>query len=104
MGLHIRNSFCLPLFTIIDDITGDLNILYGLELLIPSSGTGTRNCDIHKITGNIKNSTYFDLLKICMKYFCRNTYNYVKTDVPKKHIYLAYNMISCRQFWFRFMK
>ena len=36
----------------------------------------------------MKSSKIFDLLKMCMKYFCRSTYNHVKTDVPKKHIYL----------------
>ena len=30
------------LFTVIDDINGDLNCLYGLKMLSPSSGTGTR--------------------------------------------------------------
>ena len=42
-------------------------------------------------TGNMKHSKAFDLLKMCVKYFCRSTYmyNHVKTDVPKKHIYLA---------------
>ena len=37
----------------------------------------------------MKSSKIFDPLKMCMKYFCRRTYNHVKTDVPKKHIYLA---------------
>ena len=37
----------------------------------------------------MKNSKQFDLLKMCMKYFCRSTDNHVKSDVPKKHIYLA---------------
>ena len=36
-----------------------------------------------------ENSKIIDLLKMCMKFFCRSTYNHVKTDVPKKHIYLA---------------
>ena len=31
----------------------------------------------------------FDLLEMCMKYFFRSTYNNVKTDVPKKYIYLT---------------
>ena len=30
-----------------------------------------------------------DLLMMCIKYFCRSTYNHFKTDVPKKRIYLA---------------
>ena len=46
MDLHIRNNFFPPLFTMINDINGDLNILYGLELLIPSSGAGTRKFDM----------------------------------------------------------
>ena len=42
-----------------------------------------------KKTGNTKNSKQFDLLKMCMKYLCRSTHNHVKSDLPKKHIYLA---------------
>ena len=45
MDLHVINILFLSLF-IVDDINGHLNFLYGLELLIPSSGTGTRNCGI----------------------------------------------------------
>ena len=48
MGLLKRNNLFHPLFTIMNNIKGYLNILYGLELLIPSSGTGTRNCDIQR--------------------------------------------------------
>ena len=44
MDLLKRNHLFPPLFTIINNINGYLNILYDLELLIPSSGTGTRNC------------------------------------------------------------
>ena len=36
-----------------------------------------------------KQQKKIDLLQMCMKYFCRSTYNHVKTDVPEKHIYLA---------------
>ena len=69
MELHIRNNLFLPCFTIINDINGDLNFLYGLELLIQSSGTWTHNCDNHvEKIGNMKNSKKFDLLKICTKY------------------------------------
>ena len=46
MDLHIRNNLFSPLFTTINNINGDLTFLYGFELLIPSSGTGTRNCNI----------------------------------------------------------
>ena len=48
MDLHIKNDWFPTMFTLIkfDDINGDLKFLYGLELLIPSSGTGTRSCDI----------------------------------------------------------
>ena len=44
--------------TFAGNINGDLNILHGLELLIPSSGTETGNCDTKKIDGmkNFKNS------------------------------------------------
>ena len=31
----------------------------------------------------------FDLLEMCMKYFFQSTYNNIKTDVPKKYIYLT---------------
>ena len=58
MDLHIRNILFPPLFTIINDIYSNINILYGRELLIPSSGTRTRNYmdrDTEKI-GNMKNS------------------------------------------------
>ena len=47
-GFAQKNNLFPPLFLIINNIDGYLNILYGLELLIPSSGTGTRNCDICK--------------------------------------------------------
>ena len=46
IDLRIRNKLFFPLFTIINDFSGDLNFLYGLVLLMPSSGIGTRNCDI----------------------------------------------------------
>ena len=51
-------------------------------------------------TGNMKNSKKNDLLKMCMKYFCRSTYNHFKTDVPKKYIYLAsqYDELSAVSF------
>ena len=54
------------MFTIINNITGYLDILYGLESLIPSSGTGTRNCDMEK-TANTKKQENSDLLKVCLK-------------------------------------
>ena len=38
IDLHIRNSLYPPLLTIISSINGDLNMLHGLELLIPISG------------------------------------------------------------------
>ena len=60
-------------FTIINDIIGNLNILYGLELLILGSGTGTRNLWHSEKTGNMKNSKKFNQLKMCMKYFRRST-------------------------------
>ena len=34
------------MFTVINDINSDLNILYGSELQIANSGIGTRNSDI----------------------------------------------------------
>ena len=37
----------------------------------------------------MKHSKKFNLLKMCIEYFWRNTSNHVKTDVPKKDIYLA---------------
>ena len=40
IDLYIRNSLFPPLFTIINNINGDLNMLHGLELLILSNGTG----------------------------------------------------------------
>ena len=43
MDLLKRNNLFPRLFTIINNINGNLNSMYGLELLIPSSGTGTRN-------------------------------------------------------------
>ena len=43
--LHIRNSLCPPLFTIINNIKEDLNMLHGFELLILSCRTGTGNWD-----------------------------------------------------------
>ena len=56
-------SFFLPLVVIIDNINGDLNILHGLELLIPTSGTRTGNCDTRrKLTA--QNPVKTDLLKI----------------------------------------
>ena len=57
-------------------------------MLIPNSGTGTHSCEVEK-TGNPKKQQNFDLLKMCLKYFCQNKYNYVRTDVPEKHIYWA---------------
>ena len=36
-----------------------------------------------------KKQQNFDLLKMCLKYFCQNKYNHVRTDVPEKHIYWA---------------
>ena len=48
MDLLKKNHLFPPLFTIINNTNGYLNILYGLELLIPDSGIGTRNCDIWK--------------------------------------------------------
>ena len=42
-----------------------------------------------KKTGNMKKQQNSDLLKMCLKYFCQNKYNHVKTDVPEKHIYWA---------------
>ena len=78
-----------------NNIKGYLNILYGLELLIPSSGTGTRNCDIQrklathtkKKQNKKKKQQNSHLLKMCLKYFCQNKHNHVKTDVPEKPIY-----------------
>ena len=64
MDLHIRNNLFPPLFTIINDINGDLNFQYGLELL----GQGLAIVTCVEI-GNMKNSRKFDLLKMCMKYF-----------------------------------
>ena len=46
MDLHIQNNLFPPLFTIINDTNGDLNFLYGFDLLIPSSGTGNHNWDM----------------------------------------------------------
>ena len=57
-----QNNLFPPLFTIISNINGYLNILCGLELLILSPG-------------------------MCLKYFCQNKYNHIKTDVPEKHVY-----------------
>ena len=36
-----------------------------------------------------KKTAKFDLLKMCLKYFCQNKYNHVKTDIPEKRIYCA---------------
>ena len=44
--LHIRNNLFSQLFTVINYIYGDLDFLYGLELLILSSGTGIHNSGI----------------------------------------------------------
>ena len=49
IDLHIKNSLFPLLFTIINNISGDLNMLQGLELSIPISGTGVGNCDIRII-------------------------------------------------------
>ena len=46
--LHISNGLFPSLFTIINNNNGDLIMLYYLELLVPSSGTGTGNCNIHR--------------------------------------------------------
>ena len=80
----MRNNLFPPLFSIINNINGDLNILCGLEQLIPSSGTRTDNYDIRRTLTTWKVSKNSDLLKMRIKYFCRNTYtcNHVKTDVP----------------------
>ena len=86
MDLHIRNNLFLLMFTVINDINSDLNILYGSELQTANSGIGTRNCDIWRKLATQKKQNS-DLLKMCMKYFCRSTYNHVKTNVAKKHIY-----------------
>ena len=86
MDLLKRNNLFPPLFTIINKINGYLNIMYALELLIPSSGTGTCNCDIRRKLATQKHSKNLILLKMCLKYFCQNKYNHVKTDVPEKHI------------------
>ena len=43
INLHIRNSLFPPLFAIINNINGDLNMLHGLEFLILSTGRGTGN-------------------------------------------------------------
>ena len=56
MDLLKRNNMFPPLFTIINNINGDLKFLYGLELLIPISGTGTRNYDIWRKLATRKNS------------------------------------------------
>ena len=48
MDLHIGNNLFHTVFTIINDINGDLNFLYGLELLFPSFATGTHDCDTWK--------------------------------------------------------
>ena len=61
--------------------------MYASELLIPSSGTGTSNCDIWRNLAKRKKQQNSDLLKMCLKYFSQNKYNHVKTDVPEKHIY-----------------
>ena len=53
MDLHIRNNLFPPLFTIINNINGYLNILYDLKSLIPNSGTGTHNCDIQKLDNQV---------------------------------------------------
>ena len=46
--LYIRYSLFLPLFTIINTIHGDLDMLHGLELLIPSSGTRAGKWDTRR--------------------------------------------------------
>ena len=52
-----KTKLVSPLFTIIKNINDYLNILYGLELLILSSGTGTRNCDIWRKLATRKKKT-----------------------------------------------
>ena len=84
MDLIKRNYLFPPLFTVINNINGYLNILYGLELLIPSSGTAIVTYGENWQHKKEQNS---DLGKMCLKYFCPNKYNHVKTDVPEKHIY-----------------
>ena len=98
MDLLKRNNLFPPLFIIINKINGYLNILYGLELLIPSSGTGIpivtygenwqhkKNKTKQKKKKKKKKQQNSDLLRMCLKYFCKNKYNHVKTDVPEKHI------------------
>ena len=48
MDLQIRNCLFPPLFTLVDNINSNLNMLHGLESLIPKFGTGTGNCDIQR--------------------------------------------------------
>ena len=38
----------VPLFTFINNINGDIYMLHGLELLVPSTGTGTGECEIRR--------------------------------------------------------
>ena len=47
MNFLIRNSFLPTLFTITNNINGDLNILHGLQLVAPVSGAGTGNFEIY---------------------------------------------------------
>ena len=95
MNLLKRNNLFPPLFSIINNINGYLNILYGLELLISSPGSETRNCDIWRKLANTKKTANSDLLKMCLKYFCQNKANHVKTDVPKSTFTDPYNMMTC---------
>ena len=86
-----RSNHSTSALLIINNINGYLNILYGLELLIPSSGTGTRNCDIRRKLATRKKKKEkrkknSDLLKMCLKFFWQNKYNH---DVPEKRIYWA---------------
>ena len=75
------------MFIIIININGDLDILYGLELLVPSSGTVTRNCDIWRKLATRKTTKFCSAEN--MPDFCQNKYNHIKTNVLEKHIYWA---------------
>ena len=82
IDVHIRNNLFPTLFTIIK---------FSVLFRTANSKFWDRDsylCHRQK-TGNMKNSKKIDLLKMCVKYFCRKTYNRAKIDVPKKHIYLA---------------
>ena len=83
-----RNNLFPPLFTIINNINGYLSTLYGLELLFPSSGTGTRNCDICRKLATWKNSKILICWK-CAWSISAKINIIMSKPVPEKHIYWA---------------